>query len=364
MVTTLSGFKGTVTEVQEATRFSLAGAKAIAAGPADLKPTSTGVRSVTIAAGAALVCGVHYSDNSSQTISVGANAGASPRLDVIALRFVWAGDNSAASLVVKPGVVGSSTPPALTRVPGGTYEFPLAVVRVRPSVSAIAAADVMDVRVWGGSGGPFWASQIEYVSIADLPVAAELEVGTTRYTVTANDGAGNTTLSLTSAAALPWTAYDPVMQSNDGPVNLGAGGIRTGRYQLDPATNTCHVIFEIRTGTGTRNFGKGPFKISLPPGIRPSNVFIDMWGEGLLNTNVGDGFYNWLVKYLIRNDQDNFVVPYATTAGNDARMLPMKSAGDDGNVAGALPVILTAPGGSQVFAEPNVLTGHLSYIVA
>ncbi|MFD0450449.1 hypothetical protein ACFQZK_05715 [Rhodococcus aetherivorans] len=153
MVATTAGFKGTVTEVQEATRFALAGAKAVVDTAAAFKPTSTGVRSIQLAAGTAMVCGVLVVESAPQVVEIAANAGASARLDVLGLRFTWAGDNSRVEVFVKQGVVGSSTPPALTRVAGGTYEFPLAVVRVRPSVSTIAAADVLDVRVWGGFGG-------------------------------------------------------------------------------------------------------------------------------------------------------------------------------------------------------------------
>jgi len=364
MVQTTAGFKGTVTEVQEATRFSLAGARALVETPAAFKPLSTGVRSVSLAPGTAFVCGVLMTESDAQTIQLDSNTAASPRLDVVGLRFLWAGDSSIVVPFVKKGVVGSTTPPALSRVPGGTYEFPLAVVRVRPSVNNIAAADVMDVRVYGGFGGPFQMAQTEYASIADLPLGAVLQSGTTVWSVVANDGAGNTTLSVTAAASIPWTAFDPVMKTKDGVVNLGAGGVRSGFYQLDPTTNTCSVKFEIRCGTGTRNFGRGPFTIDLPAGIRPTATPVDQWGEGLLNTNVGDGFYNWAVKFLIRNDQNNYVVPYATTAGNDVRFLPMQSANPDGGVAGAVPFILSAPGGVQVYAEPNVITGSFTYIVA
>lgn len=367
MVATTAGFKGTVTEVQEATRFALAGAKAVVDTAAAFKPTSTGVRSIQLADGTAMVCGVLVVESAPQVVEIAANAGASARLDVVGLRFTWAGDNSRVEVFVKQGVVGSSTPPALTRVAGGTYEFPLAVVRVRPSVSTIAAADVLDVRVWGGFGGPFQAAQTEQLSIVDLPVGAVLQSAATEYTITANDGQGNSTLSLTSAAALPWTAYDPVLQSFvSGVCNLGAGGVRRGWYQLDPATQTCHVRFEIRKGTGFVDFGRGGMRIDLPSGIRPSTVFADQWGEGLLNTNTGDGFYNWPLKFLIRNEYNNFVIPYVTTRGDDTRLLPLKSNGDDGNVAGAVPVILDAapPNGSQVIVDPNVITGHLSYIVA
>jgi len=367
VVATIAGFKGTVTEVQEATRFSMATAKARVAEAGAFKPTSAGVRNVSLDPGAAFVCGVYYEETATQSVALSSNSGASPRLDVIVLRFTWAGDNSIVAVAVKSGVVGSTTPPALTRVPGGVYEFPLAVVRDRPSVSVIAAADVMDVRVHGGFGGPFMIPQTEYASIVDLPLGAELQSDTTVYTVTANDGAGNTSLSLTTASALPWTAYDPVLWTGNRVVcNLGAGGIRRGQYQLDPATSTCHVKFEIRKGTGNINFGAEPFGIDLPAGIRPTSVFADQWGEGLLNTNVGDGFYNWLVKYLIRRDQFNqtgYVVPYAVTNGADNRLLPMRSSAADGNPAGAIPQVRSSPGGPIVYLDPNVITGSFSYIV-
>lgn len=363
MVQTTAGFFGTVTEVQEAQRFGLAQAHALVDTPAALKPTPQGARSLSIAAGSMLCNGVLYIESAAQTIQLPTNTAAGVRLDIVGLRFTWNGASSMVELFSKQGTAGSTTRPTLTRNPGSVYEFPIAVVRVRQNVGVIAAGDVLDVRVWGGMGGAFQAPQTDNIQVVDLPFGAALQVGSSTYTVTANDGAGNSTLSLTSAVATPWTAYDPILSSvQDGVCSLGAGGVRRGFYQVKDGT--CYVKFEIRKGTGTSNFGRGALNIALPAGIRPSTAFADQWGDGVLNTNVGDGFYNWVVKYLIRNDQNNFVVPYATTAGNDVRLLPVKSANDDGSANGAVPVILTAPGGTQVYVEPNVITGSFSYITA
>jgi hypothetical protein len=362
MVQTIAGYQGTVTEVQEAQRFGLATCRAFVDTPASFKPTPQGVRTIAIAAGSMLCSGVLFIESSAQAIQLPANTAAGVRLDIVGLRFTWNGLSSMVELFSKQGTAGSTTRPALTRNPGAVYEFPLAVVRVRQNVSTIAAADVLDVRVWGGLGGAYQALQTDNIQVVDLPLSAQLQVGSSTYSVTANDGAGNSTLSLITAAATPWTAYDPVLSTAlDGACNLGAGGVRRGFYQVKDGT--CFVKFEIRKGTGTVNFGRGPLLVALPAGIRPSAVFTDQWGDGLLNTNVGDGFYNWIVKTLIRNDQNNFVTLYVTTAGNDVRLLPMQSGGTDGAVTGATPVILDSAG-NRVYLDPNVITAQFSYITA
>jgi hypothetical protein len=362
MAQTIAGFQGTVTEVQEAQRFGSAVARALVDSSASFKPTAQGTRTVAIAAGSMLCSGVLFIESAAQSIQLPANTAAGVRLDIVGLRFTWNGASSMVEVFSKQGTAGSATRPTLTRVPGSVYEFPLAVIRVRQNVGVIAAADVLDVRVWGGFGSPYQGTQADHIGVVDLPLAAQLQVGANLYTVIANDNAGNVTLSLIAAAATPWTAYDPVISSNDGACNLGAGGVRRGWYQLKDGA--CEVKFEIRTGTGTKNFGKGPIRIALPPGVRPSTVFADQWGDGLENTAVGDGFYNWPVKWLIRNDQNNYVVGYVATAGNDVRLLPMQSAGPGGELTLATPVILDGPGGNRVYAEPNVLTGSFSYITA
>lgn len=359
---TLAGFQGTVTESQEAQRFYRAGAAAMFDTPNSLKPTSSGTRTISIAPGSMLCCGVFYSESAAQTISLNQNLG-STRYDVVGLRFTWSGESSGVQLFTKQGTSGSSNIPALTRNPGSTYEVPIAVVRVRQYASNINATDVLDVRVWGGLGGPFQMAQGEYVNVVDVPRGAQIQAGGDTYTVTSNDGAGNIGISLVSAADAPWIAYDPVLSTFlDGVCNLGAGGVRRGFYQV--RDDTVFVKFEIRKGTGAINFGRGNFKIDLPAGYRPSADFTDQWGDGVLNTNVGDGFYNWQLKFLIRNDQNNYVVPYATTNGVDIRLLPMRSAGEDGSPAGAIPQVRDAPGGNIVYLDPNVIMGSLNYKLA
>lgn len=373
MALVAAGFRGTVNEVQEASRFALAGAKAVVTDQRDFKPTSSGVRGVNLAPGAALVCGVWVSDSAVTSVSVPPNTASLSRLDVIVMRLTWAGDESSVVFDIKSGVTGSTTLPSLTRIPGGVYEFPMAVVRVRPNVSNIAASDVMDVRVWGGSGGPFMAAQHEHIGVVDLPVNADLQAGVMGYRVTANNGTGRTTLTVESGDALPWTAYDPILWTQDRVVaNLGAGGVRRGFYQLNPQTRTCSVRFEIRTGTGFVDFNTGAFGIDLPPGVRPTNEIVDQWGTGLMNTAVGDGFYNFPVQYLIRQwpVNGNYCIPYVMKAGHDVRMMPAQSSDPANGIGfldqpgtGGIPYLEGRDPRRRVFSEPNVITGSFSYMV-
>lgn len=362
MVQSVAGFYGTVTEVQEAQRFALAVARAIVDTPASFKPTPQGARSLSIAAGSMLCNGVLFIESAAQVIQLPTNTAAGVRLDVVGLRFTWNGASSMVELFSKQGTAGSTTRPTLTRNPGSVYEFPIAVVRVRQNVGTIAAADVLDVRVWGGFGGSFQMLQDDNIGVVDLPLGGQIQVGTSTYAVTANDGNGNSTLSLISAAATPWIAYDPVLFTGSlAACNLGAGGVRRGFYQLKDGT--CHVRFEIRKGTGSVNFGTSNFGVLLPAAAPVSTAFTDQWGDGVMNTNSGDGFYNWPVKYLLRAESPPYAVPYTPTAGNDTRMLPAQSANPDGT-PGSIPILLSGPGGTRQYNDVNVLTGAFSYMVA
>lgn len=279
MVQTIAGYQGTVTEVQEAQRFGLATCRAFVDTPASFKPTPQGVRTIAVAAGSMLCSGVLFIESSAQAVqATGQHCRRGTTRYRRDFRFTWNGLSSMVELFSKQGTAGSTTRPALTRNPGAVYEFPLAVVRVRQNVSTIAAADILDVRVGRPGNGAFQALQTDNIQVVDLPLNSQLQVRSSTYSATANDGAGNTTFPARhrwrQRRGRPTTpCCRPHLRR--WACNLGAGGARRGFYQVKDGT--CFVKFEIRKGTGAVNFGRGPLLVALPSGIRPSAVFTDQW---------------------------------------------------------------------------------------
>jgi hypothetical protein len=361
VVATVAGFQGTVTESQEAGRFARAAGRAVVDTASALKATSSGTRTITLAAGSALVCGVLYTESAVQSIQLPANTASGVRLDIVGLRFTWNGLSSSVQLFSKQGTPGSTVRPALTRTPGGVYEVPIAVVRVRQNITTIAASDVLDVRVWGGIGGPFQASQTDQLAVVDLPVGAQIEAAGSVYRVSANDGAGNSTLTVLSAASNAWTNWDPVLRfqgfgSNPaGTVVLGSGGVRRGRYKKIDGIVWAEA--EIRWGTSGYDLGSGDITIDLPPGLTPESNMDDRWCDGELNTNSGDGYMNWPIKVaLVKGVSVGRI--WAPTAGNDIRLKPMTAGPNPGQPGTGVPYIL---GG---FPQGGVLTCLLNYPTA
>jgi len=155
-----AGFTGTVDQVAEARRFAVSGGGRFrVASSTDWTPTASGSvnRTINISAGAGSACGVYDATTSTDALTLATNTGSVDRFDAIVAKFDWS------TLAVTFAVIqGSSTGPPtvnpstttvnnaqLNRIPGLRYDALLAVVRVRPSVTLIAPADVIDSRLFG-----------------------------------------------------------------------------------------------------------------------------------------------------------------------------------------------------------------------
>lgn len=348
MVATVAGFQGTVTEVQEATRLGRIGAaRWLVDNAAALKPSSSGTRTINLAAGSVVCGGVQYTETAATSISLPANAAAGIRLDIVGLRFVWNGASSTVTLFSKQGVAGSATRPALTRTLGGTYEVPIAVVSVRQNITTIAASDVADVRVWGGRGGPFIVPAYTALSttVSDVPTGAVVQATDTgnTYKVTADyQDSASPVWALQSAASNAWTAYDPIVRHNGagsigaGITGLGVGGQRIGRYRV--VDGVCYVQILVMAGS-SMGANAGDYTIDLPPGFVPNNVMTQRWFPGYYRTTQ-ESVMDWTAQLLVKNGENRGTI-YAPRASDDCRISPARAVDASNSAGSGIPRINT-----------------------
>lgn len=154
-----AGFTGTVDQIDEARRFAIGGGGRFRVNSStDWTPTAdAGVnRTVNIAAGAAVACGVYDATTASDAVTFAANSGGTDRFDAVVARYDWSTmtvsfavvqGTSVIPAVVKTGTVVDNT--KINWLPGLRYDAVLAVIRVRPSVTILAPADLYDCRPWG-----------------------------------------------------------------------------------------------------------------------------------------------------------------------------------------------------------------------
>ncbi|MFD0450451.1 hypothetical protein ACFQZK_05725 [Rhodococcus aetherivorans] len=244
MAQTLTGFKGIVDEAGEARRFAML-APPVVAGANDLKPSSSGTRTIALTAGTALACGIRYAETAATSAVLPANTSGQPRFDLVGLRFTW-GASPSVTVFSKQGTPAASpSSPAPTRTPGVVYEMVLAVVYVRSGVTTIAPGDVYDTRVWGGVGGPYRAVQATNLARVDLPLGAEILVGTSLYQVTVQTPAAATIgYTVIDPQTTAWKSFVPNIYNSAGQLVTASTFWKDGRYRI--ADGVCR--FKVRLG--------------------------------------------------------------------------------------------------------------------
>lgn len=96
-----------------------------------------GTREVTFTAGEGIGPGVWFDSSASESVTLTANASGANRFDYVVARINWT-----ANTVTLVAIPGTPALPALTQTAGTTWDVPLAIVTVRPSVGVFAAADI------------------------------------------------------------------------------------------------------------------------------------------------------------------------------------------------------------------------------
>lgn len=353
MAITIVGTQGTINESGGARRWGRAGVRFMVRGPDDLKVTAvTGLqRTVSVAAGSALTCGVMTVETAARQLQLAANTGASARLDLVVLRIVWAGlGASTATLDVKQGTPGALNPPTPTRSPGSVYEAPLAVVRVAPNTGQLSGATVFPIAPYGGRGGPLHTLQGQWVQFVDAPTGAELVTDHNRWRYRRlSDGAW----SIIESDLQPWSTWTPQLTSPGGNIVLGTGGIMAGRYKI--IRGEVLGEFEIRKGTSGSDFRWGNISVALPVPAG-SGYVADRWCPAHLATPA-TGLMDWRAQLLIQSGQSSALI-FASASSIDCRMKAWRSAEKSPAVADTgYPRIVNQ------YTEGLVVTGTLRYIV-
>lgn len=316
MAATVTGFKGIVDQAGEARRFHLT-APPVVGSATDLKVSSSGTRVMTIAAGTCMAAGIHFKETASQTVTLPANTSGQPRYDIVGLRFTWTSSGGTVVPFSKQGTPSATpTSPPPTRDPGNVYELVLALVYVRPSVTTVSSSDLYDMRLWGGVGGPYRASQATWFTRMDLPLGAEVLVGTSLYQVSTRDvAAGLVSAAVKDAQVTAWKAYVPNLRNNNNTLITATSFFKDGRYRIQDGQ--CRL--KVRLGLyGTvndwTNFDGVPYRLDLP--ARVSNKLTDQWldatimypgwpwvhGKVLLRENATQG-----LLYVVSSEADNRV---------------------------------------------------------
>lgn len=318
MAQTLTGFKGIVNEAGEARRFTML-APPVVAGPSDLAPSSTGTRTIRLAAGAAMAAGVRYSETVTQDVVLPANTFGQPRFDIVGLRFTWGATPSVTTFSKQGTAAASPSSPAPTRTPGVVYEMVLALVYVRSGVTTIAPGDVYDTRVWGGVGGPYRANQATNLARVDIPLGAEILVGTSLYqVVTQNTAAATIGYTVVDPQTTAWKAFVPNLRNSSGQLITATTFWKDGRYRI--ANGMCR--FKVRLGLygtigGWTNPDGVPYTMDLP--VKVGAQLTDQWAD----TTVMYPSWPWVHgKMLLRSGSDRGQI-HVVANTNDVRIRVM-----------------------------------------
>lgn len=318
MAQTLTGFKGIVDETGEARRFAML-APPVVAGASDLKPSSSGTRTIALAAGTALACGIRYAESAATSAVLPANTSGQPRFDLVGLRFTW-GASPSVTVFSKQGTPGASpSSPAPTRTPGVVYEMVLAVVYVRSGVTTISAGDVYDTRVWGGVGGPYRAVQATNLARVDLPLGAEILVGTSLYQVTVQTPAAATIgYTVIDPQTTAWKSFVPNIYNSAGQLVTASTFWKDGRYRI--ADGVCR--FKVRLGLyGTIGGWTNPdgiaYGMALPTAVGAQ--LTDQWADA----EVMYPSWPWMPGKMLLRENATRGLFYVASNPNDVRIRVM-----------------------------------------
>lgn len=97
--------------------------------------------SVLVNIGAGLVYGMWYYTDTSEVVSVAANASGNPRIDTVVLRKSWAAQTVRIA-ILQGTPAGSPVPPTLTQTVSVTWEIPLADIAVANGFVSITNANI------------------------------------------------------------------------------------------------------------------------------------------------------------------------------------------------------------------------------
>lgn len=260
-----------------------------------------------------------------QSIGFGTPSATNPRVDYVVMRVADPGIDTTPDKSWFPVVLQGS--------PGATPVEPIAQVRdtdlllaavtIRAGASQVLSGDISDRRVYAAArGGAYLKSAVD-VRPGAFPGMLRYNLAERRYE----------TWDLTAGAwvpvvpSSPWISYTPTLQTTNGnTVNLGGGGVSSGRYQI--VGKICHVYMYFAWGAAPFNGGSGIIWSPLPNNIisvnnrtqwvqahlwvKNNQMIADFQGQGAVYAN-----YNSITPWFVLSRSDNATAPYtiATSGG-------------------------------------------------
>lgn len=278
-----------------------------------------------------------------QSISFGTASSSNPRVDYVVMRSADPGVDTTPDKSWFPTVLQGS--------PGATPVEPthliqdadllLAAVTIRRNASEILSGDISDRRVFAAArGGAYLKSAVD-----TRPGAFP---GMLRYNMAGKvyetwDVGQSAWVSVVPSA--PWVPFTPILRTTAGPgpgvpggqdVNLGGGGLSSGRYQV--VGKICHIYMYFAWGSPPYNGGFGGIDALLPPNIVSVNfrtqwvqahlwvknnaMVADFHGQGAVYPN-----FTSITPWFVFSRSDNATAPYviatsAAAAGTGVPRVP------------------------------------------
>lgn len=279
--------------------------------PNDLKPTAGSGLRVGVSAGSGFAAGARINGTSTQSVTLTAPSSGS-RWDAIVIRVDW--QKSTADVVAIPGTAsappttvssGSGSTSAINRIPGTRYDALLAVVRVSAGKSTVDS--LLDMRMWGGDGGPYRVTGNGLANAQFLDARVGHWIATDRSEETKrldDDGVWRAI----GTQANPYKTFDPTLRFYDQESVTGTSGGKLVGLGNAPQVSGRYVVTDgwlkgmvsIRTGSGNQ-FGAGPLTIDLP--LACANWQPDVWNMGHIywdRSNGGSSSADWHAELLIK----------------------------------------------------------------
>jgi hypothetical protein len=179
--------------------------------------------SVSVAAGRALVGGFYYQSTATQTVTIAANTGSLPRIDLIVLRADLSSAGQVNVKVVQGQAAATPKAPSLTKAAGWKWEMPLHIVNVPAKSGAISLTNVMPFDMPEAVGVPW-----------NILYAGPLQpAGTFVYDMDNNANGGQSEYFTGRDAFLPTRDLGKYRTYTPGLVNTSSNGVdvRTGKWR-------------------------------------------------------------------------------------------------------------------------------------
>lgn len=331
--------------------------------PNHLTPSYSG-GNVSITSGAALVAGTRIRATGTNVVSV-PSVSSGLKVYAVVLRVDWTKDAAtAATLVAIPSTTintsSTANPDQINRIPGVMYDALLCLVTRTAGTST--ALSFIDMRMWGGDGGPIRVSDGAMGSPNFLDARAGTMISTDQGTYTKRLD-NDMVWRAVGTDSNPWRAWTPTMRYyGSGIPNGTSGGTVAGHGSGSAVSARYRVVdgmldgyISVRAGATGATWGDGPVTLDLPI---PCSGWGDTWCMGHLFTTGygGDGSFDWHMEGLIQGGWTRMML-WTNPEIGDTRLRPFKVQTPNQGPGTGVPFI---KGGYPV----GTITFHINYPVS